>query len=64
MSSKSGPVPTEPSVPFDDEATRPVPLQLIARLAAQDPTVQLKIGVVEAVLPGAPDDNQEEPDTD
>jgi hypothetical protein len=64
MSSKSGPVPTEPTVPFDEETTRPVPLQLIARLAAQDPTVQLKIGVLEAVVPGSPDDTQEEPDTD
>jgi len=64
MSSKSGPVPTESSVPFDDETTRPVPLQLIARLAAQDPTVQLKIGVLETVLHESPDDTQEEPDTD
>ena len=31
----------------DDEVTRPVSLALIARLAAQDPTVQLKIGVLE-----------------
>lgn len=31
----------------DDEATRPVSLALIARLAAKDPTVQLKVGVLE-----------------
>ncbi len=33
--------------PDDDEVTRPVSLELIARLAAQDPTVQLKVGVPE-----------------
>lgn len=32
--------------PFDDQKTQPVPMQLIARLAAQDPAVQLKIGMV------------------
>ena len=34
-------------VPDDEEPTRPIPLELIARLAAQDPTVQLKIGVIQ-----------------
>jgi hypothetical protein len=31
----------------DDDVTRPVSLALIARLAAKDPSVQLKIGVLE-----------------
>ncbi len=51
MSPKSGPVLIDPSAAFDDETTRPIPLQLIARLAAQDPTVQLKIGLVETGEP-------------
>ena len=40
------PNPLDPTC-ADDEVTRPVPLELIARLAAQDPTVQLKIGVLD-----------------
>ena len=39
--------PPDLTAPFDDETTRPVSLQLIARLAAQDPTVQLRIGVMD-----------------
>ncbi len=39
--------PIDPNTSEDEEKTRPVSLQLIARLAANDPTVQLKIGVLE-----------------
>ncbi len=62
MSPKSGSAPIDPSAEFDDEITRPIPLQLIARLAAQDPTVSLKIGVVEAIEADAAEDSREEPD--
>jgi len=61
MSPKSGSVPIDPSIPFDDETTRPIPLQLIARLAAQDPTVQLKIGLVETPQQETAPDPAEEP---
>lgn len=43
-SSLSGPV--DPAFQ-DDEVTQPISLALIARLAAKDPTVQLKVGVLE-----------------
>jgi hypothetical protein len=36
----------------DEEITCAIPLQLIARLAAQDPSVQLQIGVPEAAGEG------------
>jgi hypothetical protein len=41
------PNPLDSTCSDDLEATRPVPLELIARLAAQDPTIQLKIGVID-----------------
>jgi hypothetical protein len=46
---KNSPVsePLEPVTAEDDETTRPVSLELIARLATQDPSVQLKVGVLE-----------------
>jgi len=37
----------DPVTSEDDETTRPVSLELIARLAAKDPSVQLKVGVLE-----------------
>jgi hypothetical protein len=37
----------DPVTSEDDEVTRPVSLELIARLAAKDPSVQLKVGVLE-----------------
>jgi hypothetical protein len=37
----------DPVTAEDDETTRPVSLELIARLAANDPSVQLKVGVLE-----------------
>ncbi len=37
----------DPAMSEDDEVTRPVSLELIARLAANDPSVQLKVGVLE-----------------
>jgi hypothetical protein len=64
MSPKSVPVPIEPPAAFDEETTRPIPLQLIARLAANDPTVQLKIGVVEAVLEETPADPEKKSSSD
>jgi len=39
--------PLDPATSEDDEVTRPVSLELIARLAAKDPSVQLKVGVLE-----------------
>jgi hypothetical protein len=39
--------PLDPVMSEDDEVTRPVSLELIARLAAKDPSVQLKVGVLE-----------------
>jgi hypothetical protein len=66
MPKKASPLPVAPesdqpdlSAPFD-EATRPVSLQLIARLAAQDPTVQLKIGVIDLPAEEAPFEAAEE----
>ncbi len=37
----------DPVTSEDDEVTLPVSLELIARLAAKDPSVQLKVGVPE-----------------
>jgi hypothetical protein len=39
--------PLDSATSEDDEVTRPVSLELIARLAAKDPSVQLKVGVLE-----------------
>jgi hypothetical protein len=46
---KTSPVsdPLDPVMSEDDEATQPVSLELIARLAAKDPSVQLRVGVLE-----------------
>lgn len=54
MSTKAEPLRPSPengatSTTFDEETTRPVPLELIAQLAAQDPRLELEIGVPEAV---------------
>jgi hypothetical protein len=37
----------DPVTAEDDETTRPVSLELIARFAAKDPSVQLKVGVLQ-----------------
>jgi hypothetical protein len=52
-------LPSNLPIPDDDEPTRPVPLQLIARLAAQDPTVQLKIGVTQTTENNPPTAEEE-----